>query len=267
MIATTTDTPDPQVLGSLQDLVIYRLVKVQALDPEVVADRLEVTFPEVNTIVARMQSRLCAAAPIEEDPAEVRRRKYVAEQVAAERLHFLFCEALRCYKRSRGVVTTTRQVGNERPLTTTRTSNGDDRYLKTACRISELAMQVCAGSLDQHLLDWEAAPGWEKEFEEEFNDELVAKPDTATPVEAQNHPVEDCSAPAARSEVTSIDAPVETAAKDSALMACARDVLQNKPPKIRSAPPVQRAAVREADAPKEKTKARVRAEFFGSGAS
>ncbi|WP_254508664.1 hypothetical protein [Anatilimnocola floriformis] len=163
----------------LHDLDIFYLVRVKMKSVEVVADMLETNYFEIQQAVDRVTKRLLAAAPIDEDPVAARRRKYLSEQVAVERLTWLFNLAIQAHRRSMNDVTVTRRVGNDKPVTTTRTSAGDQRWVQAAGKLAQMLIKLSAQSLHDPLME---------EIVRDNTAELAANP-----------PKEDCSTKSAES--------------------------------------------------------------------
>ena len=225
---------------ALNDLEIFRLVNVRMRNPDVLADELEMNAFELHQALARATALLLAAAPIDADENAVKRQQYLVEQIAADRIAWLFGEAIRGHRRSMQDTTTTRIVGEgdfAKKVVIKRTSCGQPRWLETAAKLAKLALTIPTTAPHDPVLDQLAA-------------EQPARP--------ENPLDEDCS-------VSGVDRPWEDLATSSddnstvsPVMACVESYLATKSPGLRAARPVQPAAT----PPKQSGRQRAREEFL-----
>ena len=204
---------------ALNDLDIFHKVRVQGRSVDLVAEEVEANYFEIREAVARVTEKLLAAAPAEDDEGATRRRQYLSEQIAAERLNWLFRLAIQSHKQSFEDVTITRRAGMAEPIVTTRSSTGQERWLRLAGKIAEMATKIPAASL---------------------HDPLLAEIVRANAEEvAQNPPEEDCSAQAKEVPVAAAASTTKVAASADPLMACVQSMLAKKDAAKCAARPVQ----------------------------
>lgn len=242
---------------SLQDLDIFHMVRVQQRNVDAVADLFRITYLEVREAVARVTERLLAAAPIDEDEAGVQRRQHLSEQIAAERLAWLFGLAVQGHRRALQDVTTTRTIGHGdtvKPVSTTRSSGGQSRWLLTAAKLAQIAATIPAVPIHDPLLA------------EISRDNAAAPEDTFPADPAENSPDGDCSAADDDQPVTAPVADDQREASADPVMACVETYLAAKDAKKCAPRPVQAAVhgpVQSANSDRQQTsRERAREEFL-----
>lgn len=148
-----------------RDFQVYRLVTIEQKSTRTAAKIAGVSQTRVCQIVERVAEFLIATAPTTEDPARKQQQLNVAQQAAAEQIRYLSQQAMRCFQKSIGPKTTVRQAADGSPLTTTRQSDGDCRYLFAVAKLAVIGSKLpLAGMLgggetgDEALETAEAAP-------------------------------------------------------------------------------------------------------------
>jgi hypothetical protein len=165
-----------------RDFAVYELITVQQKTTREVAAAAEVSQTRVCQIVRRVGEFLTEVTPPAKE-GEKERQIRVGEQIAAERVQYLYGLAVRSFERSQGNQRTERKSAlgpmDKGTVVTLRSSCGDTRYLAAAGRLALLAMKLPAPNLAGLLSGYEA--------EEEVRE--------AAP--AQGPLARDCSKPAA----------------------------------------------------------------------
>ncbi len=135
-----------QLPPSGRDFDVYRLVKIEQRSTRAAAAAVGISQTRVCQVIERVAQFLIEATPATEDDERHGRRLRVAQQVAAERIDFLYALAVRSYRQSKGAETTVREVETGlRPkvtITTTRNSYGDGRILMAAANMVMLAAKL-----------------------------------------------------------------------------------------------------------------------------
>ncbi len=135
-----------QLPPSGRDFEVYRLVKVEQRSTRAVAETMALSQTRVCQLLERVGAFLTDVAPAAEVEERRGQRLHVAEQVAAERIDYLYSRAVRDYRQSKGEEKTVREVENGmRPkvtITTTRKSHGDGRLLMTAAKLVKLSAKL-----------------------------------------------------------------------------------------------------------------------------
>jgi hypothetical protein len=171
-------------------LEALRLIDVEQRTTREAAEKVGVSQTRVRQLADQARGFLVGMSPAVKDEGLLNRQLHVAEALQLERLKYLYRLAMRSFRRSCGVRTTTRVVPDglgtkETEITTD--SYGDVRYMAMAMRISgEMAKVPDSGLLNRAYL---AAAAEEGEEEETAADGL------------KSPPIGDCSGAAQRGEV------------------------------------------------------------------
>jgi hypothetical protein len=114
---------------SERDWAIYQAVRVEQWSTRVAAKEFDISQTRVCQIVERTAAFNAQAVtvPTKEDEA---RQLATGKLLAAERIEYLYGQALSCFRRSQ-----TKEAG----CTTTRPNCGDSRYLHAAAKLAMLA--------------------------------------------------------------------------------------------------------------------------------
>jgi hypothetical protein len=183
-------------------LEAMRLIDVEQRTTREAAEKVGVSQTRVRQLADQARGFLVGMSPAAKDEGLLNRQLHVAEALQLERLKYLYRLAMRSFRRSCGVRTTTRVVPDglgtkETEITTD--SYGDVRYMAMAMRISgEMAKVPDSGLLNRAYLAAAAEAGEEglqggrDEEEERGGEELGV---TKSP------PVGDCSGAAQRGAV------------------------------------------------------------------
>ncbi len=182
-----------QLPPSWRDFEAYRLVKVQQKSTRAAAKELGVSQTRVRQVIERVAAFLIETAPGSDDAERRERGLQVAEQVAAERVDFLYGQAVQCFKRSKGVHETIRVIEVEgKPTVTigiTREDYGDVRILMSAAKLAlfgtKLPMPCLATGIEVEEEDGDEEP--ETEGKEVETETIEATPKAVSP------PVSACS--------------------------------------------------------------------------
>lgn len=183
-----------QLPPSWRDFEVYRLVKVQQKSTRATAKELGISQSRIRQVIERVAAFLIETTPGADDPERRERGLFVAEQVAAERVNFLYGLAVRSFQRSKGVHETIREIEVEgKPTVTigiTREEYGDIRILMSAAKLAHFATKLpmpmlAAGIEIEEVEDEEEAADEEVESVEETD--LVGQA-------MVNHPNGQCSA-------------------------------------------------------------------------
>ncbi len=139
----TADLPLPP---SGRDFEIYRRVTVQRMSTRDAAAEARISQTRVCQIVKRVGDFLAEVAPASEAEEGRPQRIYVAEQVAAERVDFMYGQAVEGWRDSKGTVTTVREVEAPAPspakVRITKNSAGDCRYLLAGARLAVIGSKL-----------------------------------------------------------------------------------------------------------------------------
>jgi len=135
---------------SWRDFEAYRLVKVEHQSTREAAKTLRISQTRICQVIERVAAYLVQIAPAAMAEEQRPQMLYLAEQLAAERVNYLYGAAVESYRESSRPVKTVREVTtavNRNVVTTTRSSCGDPRYLLVACRLAERAVGLPAPTL------------------------------------------------------------------------------------------------------------------------
>jgi hypothetical protein len=166
MIATATELSE--LSNAMRDcrppsekaLEAMRLIDVEQRSTREAAEKVGVSQTRVRQLADQARGFLVGMSPAVKDDGLLNRQLHVAEALQLERLKYLYRLAMRSFRRSCGVRTTTRVVPDglgtkETEITTD--SYGDVRYMAMAMRISgEMAKVPDSGLLNRA---WLAAAG------------------------------------------------------------------------------------------------------------
>ncbi len=133
-----------------RDFDLYRRTKIERDAPQEVAAEWGVSREELERGVQRVADFLMEAALAKEDQRHDE-RVFTAEQLAAERIDFLYGEAMRAFRRSQGMKQVTREIVSGpnagAKSTTTRESVGDARYLAAAACLAKVGSKLAFSTL------------------------------------------------------------------------------------------------------------------------
>ncbi|WP_254512012.1 hypothetical protein [Anatilimnocola floriformis] len=217
---------------SERDWAIYRFVKVAHWSTHVTAKEFGISQTRVCQIVARLSRLIVETAPLPTEE-ETQRQVFAAKLLAAERINYLYGEALLCFHRSVGAQKIVRQPHSQKTgCTTTRMGFGDLRYLQAASRFAMLLTELPEPKLDPHLdssAPRKAAPAAE-------TNGPAAETNAHEPV---NPPKEACSPPAVEQPMDDKDIPAPGSAKAVAMMNWVEERMQRTAAEVDVARPVQ----------------------------
>ena len=122
---------------SERDWEVYRCVKVEERSTRITAEEFGISQTRVCQIVERVAGYVVATAPVLTKEEEAQRLS-ASKQLAAERINYLYGQALRCFQRSQCTEQIVRQSHEhgKSGCTTTRENRGDARYLQAAARLA-----------------------------------------------------------------------------------------------------------------------------------
>ncbi|WP_254510844.1 hypothetical protein [Anatilimnocola floriformis] len=183
-----------------RDWEIYRCVKIEQASTRQAAEIYGISQTRVCQIVAETSAYVAAATPLLSKDDEAR-QLVAAKQFAADRLDYLYGEALQCFRRSQRTETIERKSheSGKPGCTTTRYNHGDGRYLALAARLVLLGkslptpQQVVAEVGSQHASE---------------------------PAIEQSRLEKDCSLSTAEQREQASAEPVEKSATAAAMMSC-----------------------------------------------
>ena len=183
---------------SWRDFEVYRLVIVGGKSTREAAEEFRLSQTRVCQIVERMRAWQAEVLPAESPLPEAGLLR-LSQNIACERIDFLYGEAMAAWRRSQGETTQTRTSGYGDEFVTTKFSCGDPKYLLAASRLVKASAQIGRhGGL--------ALP-------EEEETEAQAKDYTGRPeARPTHHPIEDCSRNGHSRPKTAAAAPAEAAA-------------------------------------------------------
>jgi hypothetical protein len=182
-------------------LEALRLIDVEQRTTREAAEKVGVSQTRVRQLADQARGFLVGMSPAVKDEGLLNRQLHVAEAMQLERLKYLYRMAMRSFRRSCGVRTTTRVVPDglgtkETEITTD--SYGDVRYMAMAMRISgEMAKVPDSGLLNRA---WLAAAGAGEEGLQGGRDEEGERGGEELGV-TKSPPVGDCSGAAQRGAV------------------------------------------------------------------
>ncbi len=134
-----------------RDFEIYRQVCLAGRSIPDVAGQTRISPPKIRQIVQKVAEFIIEVTPGEISEERKQQRLFVAEQVASERIDFLYGEAVRSFRASQGTFISVREVEtpNQAPVTVriTRNSAGDCRYLLAAARLAVVGSKLPISTL------------------------------------------------------------------------------------------------------------------------
>ena len=220
---------------STRDWEIYRYVKVEEWSTRIVAAEYGISQTRVCQIVERVREYVLTTTPALSD-AEEAQRLAASKQLAAERIDFLYGEAVRCYYRSKRAEKIIREP-HERGksgCTTTRESEGDARYLQVAARLAVMGSKL--PQVQRRVVDVQ---------ENEVN--------------------ETCSAGAGEQGEVATATAQESAATAAAMLSCVEQSRSLSAAESVAARPVQKAVQQPAEKQRSASQAARREAFFQTG--
>jgi hypothetical protein len=213
-----------------RDFAVYQLITVQQMSTREVAEAAQLSQTRICQIVRKTGEFLAEVAPPARE-GEKERQIRLGEQIAAERVQFLYGLAVRSFERSQGNQRTERQAAGPLPqasLVMLKSTQGDPRYLMTACRLALAAAKLPAPNLAA-LVDSE--------------DVADAAPAVACPT-AAGPQAGDCSAAGRERPVSTTKSTTEPAAKPVETIPCAENPATAWNQIQHAPPPVQLAELR-----------------------
>ena len=139
---------------SFRDFEVYRLIRVERKSTREAAEEVGVSQTRVRQIVDRVAEFLIEAVP-EGGEEQLAGRVRLAKVLAWERLDALHGEAVRCWRDSDDMQTTVRETappnGPPTQVVTRKGMRGDCKYLLAAAKLSRLAADMPAFTLDSCL--------------------------------------------------------------------------------------------------------------------
>jgi hypothetical protein len=130
---------------SWRDFEAYRLVKVEQQSTRQAAKTLGISQTRICQVIERVAAYLVQMAPATREEERREQRLHVAEQMAAERINFLYSQSVDGWRESQRPTKTIREANlfaGKTSVTTIRSSCGDPRYLMLACRLAEHAAML-----------------------------------------------------------------------------------------------------------------------------
>src|SRR5690349_12654574 len=130
---------------SARDFEVYRRVVLQRATTRVAAAEAELSQTRIVQIVKRVTAFMQEVVPgADEEPETRRRRLFVAEQVASERMSDMNGEMFQAWRDSKGPVTTYKSIEGTTTTSPVRTatrrmSQGDTKYVTAAFRAAREA--------------------------------------------------------------------------------------------------------------------------------
>ena len=184
---------------SWRDFEVYRTVIVGGKSTREAAEEFRLSQTRVCQIVERMRAWQAEVLPAESPlPADGLLR--LSQNIACERIDFLYGEAMAAWRRSQGETTQTRNSGYDE-FVTTKFSCGDPKYLLAASRLVKASAQIGRhGGLalpEEEEEERDVAAGatpTPRGRAEPLKPEAQAKEHTGRPeARPTAHPIEDCS--------------------------------------------------------------------------
>jgi hypothetical protein len=173
-----------------RDWFAYRLVKVEELTTREAAKQLRISQTRVCQLIGRVVEYMTDVAPGNETPEARGRRLFIAENVAAERIDYLYRRVCDSYRQSIGPQTivreTTSDIGLPKSTKTIKHSTGDGRLAMAAARLAQLSGKTPANCLLPQLPD-----DFEEAGEDIGDDDYEVADEMANETSAP--PVEGCS--------------------------------------------------------------------------
>ena len=125
---------------SWRDFEVYRTVIVGGKSTREAAEEFRLSQTRVCQIVERMRAWQAEVLPAE-CPLPEEGRLRLSQNIACERIDFLYGEAMSAWRRSQGETTQTRNSGYDE-FVTTRFSCGDPKYLLAASRLVKASAEI-----------------------------------------------------------------------------------------------------------------------------
>lgn len=207
-VSQAETSPFDELRGSIEqvpserDWRVYQVVRVEQWTTRLAAEEFGLSQTRVCQIVQRVAAFIAEAVPVPSKEGEAR-QVAAGRQLAADRVDYLYGEALRCFRMSQSNKTDGRKPG--------RRNFGETRYLLAAAR---LALQ--ASTLPQPQQLWQAD-----------EEQPAAKPQ------------QDCSAPSAEQPRVASPSSTQPAASGVAKQGCADPSRGNEPVNRVAPRPVQ----------------------------
>lgn len=223
---------------SERDWAVYRNVRVEAWSTRTTAQEFGISQTRVCQIVKEVGAFLWEAAPVRPDDDEGRAR-YVATQLAAERIDFLYNEAVSCYYHSKCVTKVTRRSDGKETSELIRTNPGEMRYLNAAGKLLQLALKLPPtqlwGNRHEDLTGKPAA----HVMADEVAAENRARAERRAAAAAKRAERETCSAPADEVRETAAEESAASSATVAAMMSCVEESRGARSVETAAARPVQ----------------------------
>ena len=205
---------------SWRDFEVYRTVIVGGKSTREAAEEFRLSQTRVCQIVERMRAWQTEILPAESPLPEAGLLR-LSQNIACERIDFLYGEAMAAWRRSQGETTQTRTSGYGDEFVTTKFSCGDPKYLLAASRLVKASAEIGRhGGLalpeeaeeEVHGVAAGATPT-PRGRAQPLKPEAQAKEHTGRPeARPTAHPVKDCSQNGHSQPTPAAAAPAEAAA-------------------------------------------------------
>lgn len=222
-----------------RDFDIYRQVKLQGKSTRHVAWEVRLSQTRVCQIVVRVGKFLRDVLPEEENDPQHRKLVNLAEQIAAERVDYLYARSLEVFEGSRGKHVIMRQA-RQPNSTLIKDSHGEARFLLAAGKFARQGATLPAAQLESYV-------NWEEEAESaaaegvtvvEVEDDLPEAVDLDA-LNPFNPPDEACSVDAVETAVAAATAAAAEVASPLYFTPCANPAAVGNRPKFDESETVQ----------------------------
>jgi hypothetical protein len=129
---------------SERDFEVFEWVVVEGGTTRGAAAQFGISQTRVCQLLERVRDWLSEVLPAADDTQTTPAQLALAESLAADRLDYLYGQAVAGWKNSDGKIERTRIHAGSLPVTTVTTSQGDPRYLSAAARIAMLRSKLTA---------------------------------------------------------------------------------------------------------------------------
>lgn len=203
---------------SERDWALYQAVHIEQYPTRAAAEGFGISQTRVCQIVQRTAAFVAQAVTVPTKESEAQ-QVAVGKQLAADRIDYLYGQALTCFRYSQG---------KDNNCKTGRRSYGDTRYLHAAARLALLASTL---PLPRHA--------WPGELPEEPASEPKTKTNSAP---RGKQPTETCSAPPVEQPLEPASEVGASDATAAAMLSCVEQSRDSSTPKTSATRPVQSSA-------------------------
>jgi hypothetical protein len=242
MSEATTTTVGGAQLPSERDWALYQAVRVEQWPTRAAAEGFGISQTRVCQIVQRTATFVAQAVTVP-TKAEEAQQLAAGKQLAADRIDYLYGQAMSCFRYSKEA------SNGKNGCTTGRRSYGDMRYLNAAARFALIASTL---PLPRQC--------WMGDVAEEPASE--PKAERAKPTSRTSKPAETCSAPPTEQPVPAAAEPSPSDATAAAMLGCVEASRDDKGSATTNARPVQPDVRRERGAPAVTKQEAKRRAFF-----